>query len=132
MKSFPLRSLPLRRSQVACNKAFFTFLYQEWNVTLGFIGARRPTAKGTHRPVIGDAVCVIPLTFRIPYISSFSTAPKNVIEYTFSRNPYKSGSLARDAAPHHGAARAPLRDKFTRRRDWHPQYARGADKPLFN
>lgn len=53
----------------------------------------RPTAKRTHRPVIGGAVLDIRVTFRIPYISSFSTAPKNVIEYAFSCNPHKSHSF---------------------------------------
>lgn len=53
----------------------------------------RPTAKRTHRPVIGGALLDIHVTFRIPHISSFSTAPKNVIEYAFSCNPHKSHSF---------------------------------------
>lgn len=106
MKSFPLQTLPLRRSQVAFNKAFsYLHFYIRSGTSRSVSSALvRPTAKRTHRPVIGDASYNIPVTFRIPYISSFSTAPKNVIEYTFSRNPHKSDGLdnARDAAaPRH-------------------------------
>lgn len=102
MKSFPLETLPLRRSQVAFNKAFSYLHFYIRNGTSRSVSSAlvRPTAKRTHRPVIGDALYNIPVTFRIPYISSFSTAPKNVIEYTFSRNPHKSHGLdnVRDAA----------------------------------
>lgn len=106
MKSFPLQTLPLRRSQVAFNKAFSYLHFYIRNGTSRSVSSAlvRPTAKRTHRPVIGDALYNIPVTFRIPYISSFSTAPKNVIEYTFSRNPHKSHGLgtAQDAAaPRH-------------------------------
>lgn len=95
MKSFPLETLPLRRSQVAFNKAFSYLHFYIRNGTSRSVSSAlvRPTAKRTHRPVIGDALYSIPVTFRIPYISSFSTAPKNVIEYTFSRNPHKSHGL---------------------------------------
>lgn len=106
MKSFPLQTLPLRRSQVAFNKAFSYLHFYIRNGTSRSVSSAlvRPTAKRTRRPVIGDALYNIPVTFRIPYISSFSTAPKNVIEYTFSRNPHKSHGLgtAQDAAaPRH-------------------------------
>lgn len=138
MKSFPLQTLPLRRSQVAFNKAFSYLHFYIRNGTSRSVSSAlvRPTAKRTHRPVIGDALYSMPVTFRIPYISSFSTAPKNVIEYTFSRNPHKSHGLdkVRDAAARHVtptlAPRTPHRahphpaprdNKFTPCRDSHLQ-----------
>lgn len=135
MKSFPLQTLPLGRSQVAFNKAFSYSHFYIRNGTSRSVSSAlaRPTAKRTHRPVIGDALYRILITFTIPYISSFSTVPKNVIEYTFSRNPHKSHGLdnARDAAaPHHVTSTPasprpghiyPRDNKFTPCRDSHLQ-----------